>query len=109
MLSYFFEQMQSKVMDKLPVKRAMGVWLADAGNAARGWNPPNVSVLPANALFNVYPESMETAKISLSLNRSTVVSVAGSQWYLDYKTSFEAVWNVQPCKQLGCDTASRLP
>jgi hypothetical protein len=104
MLSYFFEQMQSKVMDKLPVKRAMGVWLADAGNAARGWNPPNVSVLPANALFNVY-QSMETAKISLSLNRSTIVSVAGSQWYLDYKPSFEAVWNVQPCKQLGCDTA----
>lgn len=36
MLSYFFEQMQSRVIEKLPVKRAMGVWLADSGNAARG-------------------------------------------------------------------------
>ena len=36
MLSYFFDQMQTRVMAKLPVKRAMGVWLADAGNAARG-------------------------------------------------------------------------
>ena len=102
MLDYFFKRFTSDVQPTLPQHRTLGLWLADPGNTARGWNPPSISAVPSSSVFNVY-QSMETAKISLAANRSTVVSVAGSQWYLDYKPDFATVWKVRPCDELSCD------
>ena len=121
MLGYFFRQVRERVMPRLPVRRALGVWLADADNADRpgchgcSWNPVRVEDFAADTLFNVY-QSLPTARLSLAANRSTVASIAfGSDgsvqspwlgkggWYLDQKPTFEDVWGLDPCKELGCD------
>jgi hypothetical protein len=98
-------------MPRLPVRRQIGVWLADTDNANRpgcdtcGWNPVKIEDFPPDTLFNVY-QSLPTARMSLGANRSTVVSIAfgnGSVahpwrgkggWYLDQKPTFETVWSL---------------
>jgi hypothetical protein len=101
--SYFWEQLGSKVLAKLPQKRTLGVWLADTPNGAGGgvWPAPKLSSLPPGSFVNVY-QSLESAVAPLEANVTTVVSIAGSKWYLDYHPTFEEVWKVRPCEQLNC-------
>jgi hypothetical protein len=50
-------------------------------------------------------QSMQTAGPLLDAGIPVVLSVAGSDWYLDYHPDFASVWNVRPCdpSQLDCD------
>jgi hypothetical protein len=90
-------------MARLPNKRTLGVWLADTPNGAGGgvWPAPRLSSLPPGSFVNVY-QSLESAVAPLEANVTTVVSIAGSKWYLDYHPTFEEVWSVRPCTLLNC-------
>jgi hypothetical protein len=102
---YFWQQLGAKVLPKLSQKRTLGVWLADTPNPAGGgvWPAPKLSSLPVGSFVNVY-QSLESAVAPLEANVSTVVSIAGSRWYLDGHPTFAQVWGVRPCEQLGCST-----
>lgn len=60
--------------------------------------------LPPGSVANVY-QSMKTAGPLLDAGIPVVLSVAGSDWYLDYHPDFAAVYTVRPCDpdQLDCD------
>jgi hypothetical protein len=63
-----------------------------------------MNTLPKAAVANVY-QSMHTAGPLLDAGSPVVLSVASSQWYLDYHPDFATVYNVRPCdpSQLDCD------
>jgi hypothetical protein len=63
-----------------------------------------MSTLPQGAVANVY-QSMHTAGPILDAGSPVVLSVAGSQWYLDYHPDFDTVYKIRPCDpdQLDCD------
>ena len=106
-LDYFWQQVTAHVVPQL-TNKSVGVWMADTPNGAGGrehvWPPPHMSTLPHDAVANVY-QSMATAGPLLDAGTSVVLSVAGSDWYLDYHPDFAAVYNVRPCdaKLLDCD------
>lgn len=53
MLDYFWKRFAKEVVPQFARKVPIGVWLADPGNTARGWNPPSLDALPGDTLFNV--------------------------------------------------------
>jgi len=85
LLDYFWSSVATNVVPKLPgfPNRTVGVWMADRPNGASPyWPPPHMRDLPANAVANVY-QSMATAGPILDAGSPVVLSVAGSDWYLD--------------------------
>ena len=81
--------------------------MADRPNGAGGpehvWPAPRMSTLPNGSVANVY-QSIQTAGPLLDAGVPVVLSIAGSDWYLDYHPSFGDVYKVRPCDpgQLDC-------
>lgn len=103
MNDYFWAKVASEVMPALPGNHTLGLWVADLPNPAGSvWPPPDISKLSNKTTFlNVY-QSMSTAKATLAAGFPTVVSVAGSDWYLDYHPTFTDVWKVRPRQETDC-------
>ena len=117
MLSYFFSRVATDVMPKLPVRRSMGVWLADHGFPRYPADDviPGIDALPPDTLWMPY-QNLQTAKQSLAANRDTVVTPAFGNvgsikaewagkggWYLDMKPNFDDAWKLDLCRDLECD------
>jgi hexosaminidase len=104
MNDYFWSQMSSLVFPKL--KKTISVWIADTPNPAGGkeqWPAPHMRTLPPGSIANVY-QTIGTAKAMMDGGSPVVLSVASSDWYLDYSPTFETVYRVRPCDaaQLDC-------
>ena len=65
-----------------------------------------MAALPEGAVANVY-QSMATAGPILDAGSPVVLSIAGSDWYLDYHPNFEDVYKVVPCAPSALDCASK--
>lgn len=104
MIDYFWTQITEQVIPAFGGNRTVGVWMANTPNGASGvWPPPNMATLPKGSVANVY-QSMQTASPLLDQGVPVVLSVAGSDWYLDYHPDFASVYKVRPCDQLDCKT-----
>eukprot|EP00039_Didymoeca_costata_P008872 m.117984 g.117984 ORF g.117984 m.117984 type:complete len:562 (-) comp14267_c0_seq2:2181-3866(-) len=104
LLDYFWTQVTAQVAPNL-IGKTLGVWMADTPNGAGGplrvWPAPKMSTLPRSAIANIY-QTMETAIPILNAGYKTVLSIASSEWYLDYHPDFNTIYKVRPCQQLNC-------
>ena len=74
--THFWQQMTKLVFPKLPIHRTVSVWENDVLQI-------DYSALPKSSVVNVY-QSLNTAWTkTIPAGMPTVVSMAGSKWYLD--------------------------